>query len=386
MMRWAALFRTPVGVGVGALIIATLAALRLLVVFDMDPTVFTAFGDETTATTQYGEEKLGREVLTRPPLGHDGKFFFVQANDPWLLNPEENAEILDRPIYRSQRMLYPVLAGGFGIFPARIIVWALPVVNVMMFAVGSGFLAAISLKHGGPAWAGYAFTLNIGLLSELFIDGAGILAFALACVGAWALEEERTPLAAMAFAGAALTREVMAVFIAAVAVFWLIRRRVIPWAVSLPAAIAILAWASYLRLRIDVDPGVDQVRELTLIPFSGLIQALTSGMAVFSDYLIIAVFLLLLFTVPYRAWRSRVYFSWGAVGFAALAPFLTEFVWLKSFDISRALAPLFTVFLLEFLLGRARREHAAIALKPSGITPKTEAATAPSRSDVGGSS
>lgn len=349
------LLKTPRGVAVAALVISSLAALRLLVVFDMDPTAFTAFGTEAPETTDYAEEKLGREVLTRPPLGHDGKFFFVQANDPWLLNPEKNAEILDRPAYRSQRMLYPVLAGGFGLFPAEVIVWALPMVNVIMLAVGSWAVATIAVRHGAPAWVGIAFVLNFGLLSELFIDGAGILAFALACLGALALEEDRVVPAAAAFAGAALTREVMAIFIAFIALFWLIRRRVFPWAISLPAAVAVLAWAGYLRLRVDVDPGVEQVRELTLIPFSGLVRALTSDMAVFSDYLVITVFVLLLYVVPYRALRSDAYLSWGAVGFVALAPFLSQYVWLKSFDISRALAPLATVFLLEMLLARKRR-------------------------------
>lgn len=349
------LLKTPAGVALGALVIASLMTLRLLVMFGMDPSAFTAFGAESTAINAYAETKLGREVLTRADQGHDGKFFFIQANDPWIIDPGENAEVLDRPVYRSQRMLYPVLAGGAGMFPAEVIVWTLPIVNLIMLGVGSGVVAAISLKHGGPAWAGYAFVLNFGLLSELFIDGAGIVAFALACIGAWALEEDRVPLAAAALAGAALTREVMVIFIAFIALFWVIRRRVVPWAIGLPAAFAVVAWAGYVRLRIDVDPTVEQVRELTLLPFSGLVEAIQSGRGRSLDYLVIGLLLVLLVLVPYRAWRSDVYLSWGAVGFVMLAPFLSEFVWLKSFDISRALAPLLTVFVLELLLARARR-------------------------------
>jgi hypothetical protein len=62
--------------------------------------------------------------------------------------------------------------------------------------------------------------------------------------------------------------------------------------------------------------------------------------------------------VPILAWHSRVYLTWGAVGFAALAPFLTVFVWQKSFDISRALAPLVTAFLIEVAIVRRRPDTA----------------------------
>ena len=348
-------FGTPRGIVIVALIIGVLAAMRLLYVFDWDPTVFTAFGEEAYATTEFAEQKLGREVLTRPHQGHDGKFFFVQANDPWVLDPENNAAVLDRPVYRSQRMFYPVLAGGLGLFPAEVIVWALPLVNVIMLAVGSWAVASIAVRHGASAWLGVAFALNIGLLSELFIDGAGITAFALACVGAWALEVDRIPLAAAAFVGAALTREVMAIFIGFIALIWLIRRKVVPWAVSVPAAVAILVWGVYIRLQIDLPPGVDQVRELTPVPFSGVVEAFQTGEGVAADFLVIGVFVVLIFLVPYRAWRSDVYLTWGAVGFAVLGPFLTVFVWQKSFDISRALAPLVTVFVVELFLARNRR-------------------------------
>jgi hypothetical protein len=346
---------TPTGVTFIALVIGILAAIRLLAVFGWDPTVFTAFGEEATATTEYAEAKLGRQVLTRPHQGHDGKFFFVQANDPFVLDPKANAAVLDRPVYRSQRMLYPLVAGGGGLFPADVIVWALPVVNILMLAAGSWAVARIAARHGASPWVGLAFAVNIGVLSELFIDGAGIVAFALASLAALALEEDRLWLASACFVGAALTREVMAVFIAFVVLVWLIRRREIRWALFVPAAAAVLGWAVYLRARIDLPADVLQVKELTPVPFSGLVEALTSGHAVMADYLVITVFLVLLLVVTYRGLKSEVYLTWGTLGFVALAPFLTVFVWQKSFDISRALAPLLTVFVLEMFVTRAKR-------------------------------
>jgi hypothetical protein len=338
-----------------ALVLATVAAVRLLAVSDWDPTAFAAFGEDAIGTTTYAEEELGSEVWTRDLQGHDGKFFFVQANDPLVLAPDQNAVVLDRPIYRSQRMFYPLVAGGAGLFPPGVIVWALIAINVAALAVGSWAVGAIAVKHGVSPWWGLAFLLNVGLLSELYIDGAGILAFASVCLGALWLEEEKPLPAAAAFAAAALTREVMLGFVAFVALFWLLRKRTIPWLIALPAALAVLLWGAYLRIRIDLPAGSDQLRELTLVPFSGLIDAATSGLAEAPDYLLMVVFVVLLVLVPIRAWNSDVYLTWGAVGFAVLAPFLTIFVWQKSFDISRALAPLVTAFLIEFALARKRQ-------------------------------
>jgi len=344
-----------------ALLLAVAASLRLLSVSDWDPTAFTAFGEDAVEITEYAETKLGREVKTRILQGHDGKYFFVQANDPLVLEPEENATVIDRALYRSQRMFYPLLAGGAGLFSAQVIVWTLILINIVGLAVGSWAVGQIAVRHGLSAWWGLGFVVNVGLLSELYIDGAGILAFALVCLGALALEDGRPGWAAAAFAAGALTREVMLAFVGFVALFWLIRRRKIPWLVALPAALAVLVWGIYLRLRIVPEPDVNQVQEITLIPFSGFIEAVTNGMSGIGDFLLMFIVMCLIVLVPLRAWKSDVYLTWGAVGFAVLAPFLTVFVWQKSFDISRALAPLVTAFLIEFALARKRSREPVLA-------------------------
>jgi hypothetical protein len=350
---------SPRLVALVALGIAIVAAVRLLAVSDWDPTAFAAFGETTVEITSFAEEKLDREVITRDSKGHDGRFFFVQANDPLILEPESTAAILDRPIYRSQRMFYPLMAGGGGLFPPAVLIWALIVVNVIGLAIGSWAVGMIATHHGSSPWWGLAFVLNGGLLSELYIDGAGILAFAAAAVGALALEQGKARLAGVAFVVAALTREVMLGFVALIAVSWLMRKKVIPWVFAIPAGLTVVGWGLYVRWRIHVPVGQTQVREITLVPFSGLVEAATSGNALLADYLMMFVFVLLIVYVILRAFKSTVYLTWGAVGFAVLAPFLTVLVWQKSFDISRALAPLVTVTLLEFALSRRRRSEEA---------------------------
>ncbi|MGH8947875.1 MAG: hypothetical protein ACRDXF_03365, partial [Acidimicrobiia bacterium] len=126
-----------------------------------------------------------------------------------------------------------------------------------------------------------------------------------------------------------------------------------------PSVMAVVAWGMFIQTRIDVPTDTPQIKEITLVPFSGMLEALTSGRARFADYAVILVLAMLVFVVPFRAWRSDVFLTWGTVGFAVLAPFLTVFVWQKSFDISRALAPLATAFVLELLLARKRQREPA---------------------------
>ena len=97
---------------------------------------FIGFGKDAPATRDYAEQRLG-EVVLRESQGHDGKFFFVQANDPLLLDPEENAAILDFPVHRSRRVMYPLVAGGLGLLGPQAIVWGLLLTNVVGMALGT---------------------------------------------------------------------------------------------------------------------------------------------------------------------------------------------------------------------------------------------------------
>ena len=72
-----------------ALVFSSVLVVRSLSETDWDPTLFTAFGEEALPTRVYAEERLG-DVFLRASQGHDGKFF-VQANDPLVLDPETNA-------------------------------------------------------------------------------------------------------------------------------------------------------------------------------------------------------------------------------------------------------------------------------------------------------
>ena len=344
--------RTAVVVGLIGIALASLIALRVWSAFDRDLTIFVAFGVDSTEINQYAEAKLGREVVKRDTQGHDGKFFFVQANDPLVLAPEENIAVVDRPLYRSQRMLYPMLAGGAGLFSPEVIVWALLIVNLIAIGLGTWAVAHLAMEMGGSPWWGLAFVLNIGFISEVNIDGAGVVAAAAAFGAVVMLLKHRLGWAIALLTIAVLSREAMLIA-AAGSAFWLWRRgerRSALLVAGIPSA-AVAIWALYLRLRIDFDTGVSEVQEIGL-PFAGFMHSfkiwvgdplnLVAGLAV----------LLLLIMFTRRALISGHLVGWAFLGFVPLAILFTRQVWQNYFDITRAVAPVLTAFvLLVFLSG-----------------------------------
>lgn len=325
-----------VGLAIGAAI-----AVRLLAVSGMDPTAFLGEGNGKPVQLRYAERLLG-DVEVRARAGHDGKFFFAQANDPWFLDPEQNAAVLDRPLYRGQRMLYPVLAGGFGLFPPNVVVWSLIVVNVIAFGVGTFLTAEVAMRLGSSSWLGLAFALNIGLIFELAIDGSGVVAFAFCLVGLLALMRERLWLAALAFMAAALARDVMLAFAGGLfALEWFDGRRAL-WKIVLLPLSGLLVWSVYLRIRLAGVSGAGGAPRVFDVPFVGVVGGIRSWLREPDDLPIDVLIFVIIVAFGIGAWRSRVPLAWGALPFVPLAALLADDVWAEPFDLSRAVAPIFT--------------------------------------------
>ena len=362
--RMSPAFRQAVVVALVGTFIASGVTLRVLSEADWDPTIFVAFGEDATATNEYAEQRLG-EVWLRTVQGHDGKFFFVQANDPWVLEPEENAAILDLPLYRSQRMLYPVLAGVGGILAAGGVVWGLLIVNVLAIGFGTGAVARLATEMGGSAWLGLSFVLNLGLISEMTIDGAGVVSSLFAFLAVLMVLRERMVPAYICLSLAVLSREVMLVAAAGVA-FWLWRnnrRKEAAMAAALPAGAAIL-WAVYLRLRIDLETGVDQVQGIGF-PFEGLVQAFEHWSNAPFDLAVGVTMVVLMVLYTRRTLVSTHLVGWAFLGFVPLGVLFTHHVWNTWFDISRAIAPVITAYVLLLHVSTRNPEPGFLAKRTS---------------------
>jgi hypothetical protein len=342
--------RTAIVVGLVAMALSTLMAVRVLSEVGWDPTIFVAFGEEATPTREYAEERLG-DVFLRPAQGHDGKFFFVQANDPWVVDPDSNAQVLDRPLYRSQRMLYPVLAGGVGFLDSEAIVWAMLVVNLIAMGVGTWATAQIAVEMGGSGWWGLAFALNLGFISEINIGGAGVVAAAAAFGAVLMFMKDRVPLG-IAFLGvAALAREAMLIAVAGTALWlWVRHRRRTAVVTALIPGLAVVLWAAYLRVRIGEGATASEVQEIGW-PFVGFIEAFQSWSEDPIDLAVGVVVMILFLLFTRRALIGGHLVGSAFLGFVLLGIVFTEQVWHSYFDITRAIAPIITSFVLLVFLG-----------------------------------
>ena len=345
--------RKVVAIGLVALFVGVLLCIRPLMMSDGDPSFFVAVGEDSGATRQYAEERLG-EVWLRSDLGHDGRFFFVQANDPWVLQPEANAEVLDRPLYRSQRMFYPLIASGAGTLGPEAIVWGMLIINLVGITLGSIAASSIAISMGMSHWWGLAFALNLGFVSELYIGGAGIIA-ATAAFGAVALVlRKQIGWATLLLTVAALSREVTLIVAVGIA-WWLWRRQRQVKHAALTIVVPVMfvaAWALYLRLQITSSAATSDIREIGW-PFAGAAAASLSWLGDPVDLLVGIAVIVILALFTRRVVKHDQLVGWAFLGFVGVASVLTEPVWHSYFDISRAIAPVLTAYAL--LLGQKHR-------------------------------
>lgn len=341
-------------VGIVGLSISCVVVLRILIPNEMDPTTFLALGDEAPKQTEYARRLLG-DVATHPNLGHDGKFFFAQANDPLYLQPERHAAFLDRPLYRAQRMLFPLIAGGFGLFPPGVIVWSMLVTNLLAMCVGAFLAARLAIRWGASSWLGLAVPLNIGLILELGIDGAGVVAYACGVGAVYALVTDKTWAATLLFAAGALSRESMLVFAVGVFVLQWLEHRGFLWRIVSVPLLALAAWHIYIRLRLAGVSGVGVRFENFAPPFVGMWQALQLWAMPPSTLVVGMAMLVIVVAFTVLAIRSRLPIAWGALPFVGLVTVLSVYTFSDPLDLARVLAPVFTA--AAFLLAVPGRDE-----------------------------
>jgi hypothetical protein len=339
-------------VGLFGLAFACAIPLRLLLAAHMDPTIFLGLGEEKPIQTEYARRVLG-DVSVRADAGHDGKFVFAQANDPWYLQPHVHAAVLDQPEYRARRMLFPAIAGGLGTLPPSVVVWSMLATNIVTLALGTVLASRLGLLHGVSSWIGLSVPLNLGLIYETLIDGGGVVAFVCCIAGVYAFMRGRSWSAALWFAAAALGRETMLLFAFGVLVLAWRTERKAAWQLVLVPAVAVAAWSAYVGLRLAGISGTGGAPENIVFPFTGLLEAARAWVSQPENLVLNGAILAIVLAFVVLGLRSRLPIAWGALPFVALAAVVSINVWLEPSDSTRVLAPVFTAapFLL---LVRAR--------------------------------
>lgn len=201
-----------------------------------------------------------------PGLGLDGQQFYAVARDPFHL--QSTSGNLDRPRYRLQRPLFPLLAwvlhpegGGTGLIVAFVIVGAL---GLLLGGIATGVLAVTF--GGSPVLAG-VFALLPGAYLSLRYTLADALALALAVAAIAASARGHSRRAILIGVLAVLAKETCLVLF----VGWAIARRT-RGRVLLVVVPLLVAGAWGLVLWFAVPAGHAPGHELGL-PFVGLVEA-----------------------------------------------------------------------------------------------------------------
>jgi hypothetical protein len=104
-------------------------------------------------------------------------------------------------------------------------------------------------------------------------------------------------------------------------------------------------WALYVYSRLEQVGEASQTQGIGA-PFVGFVQAFESWLADPMDLVVGLSVVLLLVLFVRRVVMSPHVLGWAFLGFVALAVVLTEPVWHSYFDISRAIAPVLTAFVV----------------------------------------
>jgi hypothetical protein len=201
-------------------------------------------------------------------IGLDGQQYYAVARDP--IHVRDNAAYLDRPRYRMQRPVFPLLAwalhpmgGGTGLVVAFV------VVGIAALFVGSIATGALSASLRGPPWAAVFFAATPGAFWSLRVTVADALALALALSAVAFAARSHHRRALVCAVVAVLTKEVALLIL----VGWYLSNRSRRNGLMAGAATAaIIGWAAVLRIVLPPDgAGVNEFG----MPFVGLARAVS---------------------------------------------------------------------------------------------------------------
>jgi hypothetical protein len=299
------------------------------------------------------ESELGT-VPTFDAVGHDGQLYYMIARDP--LGRAGTIEAItsfdpNGPRYRYRRILFPLVAGGWGWFSGQATLFCMIASLVLSHGLAAVAIADICGRLRLFGVTVLLALLNAGALISLLLLTADVMALAFAATGITLLLRSRTGLSTVAFALAALTKEVyILVPLAAAGWLWHQHQRRRGIRMAMLAAAPLSAWS--LAVTAFVPAAQSTVNNLG-VPFVGLYGAFSVWTRFERNPVELAVLLVTVGTFVAAGWAlfrsSAAVLQWQLAAWLALASLASVDVWGKPNNMSRAFAfvwPL-TIFLLR---------------------------------------
>lgn len=291
--------------------------------------------------------------LPSETTGHDGQLYYLIARDPAgsLGTPEALASFDPQgPRYRYQRILFPLLAGGFGQFGPKGTLVGMLVILVLSIAVAGAALAELGGYFNVAPLTIILALMNPGSLIGVWLLTGDPMALALALVAVVAALRGAHALTVIGCTLAALTKEVyLLVPLALAAWHWHSGRRSRAISLAVIPALPVIVWGAWLAGSLP-SAGGDGVGGAIGAPFRGLAAAVPYWIRYERHpfELMLALFTCLVVARGIvKVWtRGHALLRWLSAPWIVLAVLATFEVWGKPNNVARAIAILWPMTLL----------------------------------------
>jgi len=270
--------RSPLLFAVGVLAIYLAAIVPVLLRHGFDTSTFIVAGDHYVDATQ-----LPSPIDVRPNSdGYDGQFYYRLALAPFDLRQPLDGIKIDAPVYRMQRMVYPVLAWAASLGEPRLVPLALLLINLAGLAAIALLAARLTRCLELPALVPFAIVLWPGFVVTLTHDTTEILSTAFLMAALDRYFAGRLVVFVALGAIATLTRETTALVLGGLFIYELLLQR--NWARIVLCAVAlvpVVIWRQTLATIWGATPSSAAIDVLTW-PMLGIVDAFRS--ILFGDY------------------------------------------------------------------------------------------------------
>jgi len=195
------------------------------------------------------EHELGALAFTAPQ-GHDGRYSFLMAGDPFNLH--DRASSFDRPAYRYRRIFYSLLAGGGGLFNGPAALAGLIVLAALGMGISTAAVASLAHRLGVSLLVVLGILANPGVWLSVIALTPDALALGLALWGVLLWWDRRYTWAIVVLALATLTKEHYLLFAFSLAGWaWFRHERKHAVALVLGATAPLALWTAWLLRTIE---------------------------------------------------------------------------------------------------------------------------------------
>ena len=229
------------------------------------------------------ETELG-PISTFDSRGHDGQLYYLIARDPFA-GGDTVATLstfdTNPPRYRYRRILFPLLAGGFGHFGGRITLFTMTFLVALGMGLATVAAADIAFNMQLPGGAVFLAATNVGALVSVVILTADVLGMGLALSGLALAVRRRFGWAISAFALAGLTKEVYLLVPLSIAAWqWQERRRTIAFLMAVIPFAPVLLWSVWVW---SFVPAIPKTTPIVGWPLLGLLNSVSHWLEQYGD-------------------------------------------------------------------------------------------------------